>query len=53
MSHTSSHRFAHDQEALEVCEVLLAFDEKRGGDVVYAAGWNAKVCDARGVLVSQ
>jgi hypothetical protein len=27
-----------------VCEVLFAWDEKRGGDVVYAAGWNAKVC---------
>lgn len=37
-------RFSHDQGPLEVCEVLLAWDDKRGGDVVYAAGWNAKVC---------
>jgi hypothetical protein len=40
----ATYRFSHDQEALEVCEVLFAWDEKRGGDVVYAAGWNAKVC---------
>lgn len=37
------YRFAHDQEPLEICEVLFAWDEKRGGDVVFAAGWNAKV----------
>src|SRR5512142_968588 len=36
-------RFVHDQEPLEVCEVLFAWDDKRGGDVVYAAGWNAQV----------
>lgn len=41
-------RFSHDQEALEVCEVLFAWDEKRDGDVVYAAGWNAKVRHAQG-----
>jgi hypothetical protein len=28
---------------MEICEVLFAWDDKRGGDVVYAAGWNAKV----------
>lgn len=36
-------RFAQDKEPLEICEVLFAWDEKRGGDVVFAAGWNAKV----------
>lgn len=35
--------FKHDQEPLEVSEVLFAWDEKRSGDVVFAAGWNAKV----------
>jgi hypothetical protein len=35
--------FAHDQEALEVSEVLFERDEKRGSDTLYAVGWNAKV----------
>eukprot|EP00879_Flechtneria_rotunda_P007606 GHRR01007977.1.p1 GENE.GHRR01007977.1~~GHRR01007977.1.p1 ORF type:complete len:676 (+),score=279.33 GHRR01007977.1:4210-6237(+) len=35
--------FAHDQDPLEISEVLFARDEKRGADTVYAAGWNAKV----------
>ncbi|WIA12480.1 hypothetical protein OEZ85_012515 [Tetradesmus obliquus] len=35
--------FAHDQEPLEVSEVLFERDEKRGSDTLYAAGWNAKV----------
>jgi hypothetical protein len=26
-----------------MCDVLLTQDEKRGGDNLYAAGWNAKV----------
>jgi hypothetical protein len=26
--------------------VLFAWDDKRGGDVVFAAGWNAKVGSA-------
>lgn len=35
--------FAHDQEPLEICEVLFERDEKRGSDTLYAAGWNSKV----------
>jgi hypothetical protein len=35
--------FAHDQEPLEVSEVLFERDDKRGSDTLYAAGWNAKV----------
>eukprot|EP00775_Hariotina_reticulata_P009116 gene9116-9285_t len=36
-------RFCHHLQPLEMCDVLLTQDEKRGGDNLYAAGWNAKV----------
>jgi len=32
--------------------VLFAWDEKRSGDVVYAAGWNAKVGQPKTVQVA-